>query len=400
MEAQRIGGGMKYPMLRSEKCPPGTTARPIRFPTHDIRHERLMMRLLQSRVVGPMLRRLAGTQKLLEMGMAFWSSRLILTAVECGVFTTLSDGPLAGSELIEAFGWHPRAAGNALDALVALGLLRKDRAGRYSNTLRSSIFLDRNKPSYGAGLMELSSKRLYDLWGGLPDLLRTGQPAAKEGQQENEFFPSLYRDPVAMRQFLTGMTGVSTGEATLLAARFPWKHFRTFVDVGSAQGALPVRVALTHPHLTGAGFDLGAVQPVFEEYVALFGLQDRIRFIAGDCLDGSLPGADVISFGHVFHGFNRAVRSELVGKAFAAVPPGGAVIVYDAMISRGRRRNYASLLSSLNVMLETSEGYESSVEECADMLRNQGFVRVKSRHLIGPTSAVFGFKPGRLPRQR
>ncbi|MGH3959246.1 methyltransferase [Mycobacterium sp.] len=344
-----------------------------------------------------MLRRFGGPHHIVEMGMAFWSSRLVLTAVECGVFTALADGPLSGPELIEAFGWHPRAAGDALDALVALGLLRRDRSGRYSNTIRSAMFLDRTKPSYAAGLMELSSKRLYQLWGGLPDLLRTGLPASKEGQEENEFFPSLYRDPMAMREFLTGMTGVSTTEATLLAARFPWKRFRTFVDVGSAQGALPVRVALTHPHLRGAGFDFAAVRPVFEEYVALFGLADRLRFVAGDCLDGPLPCADVVSFGHVFHGFNRAVRSELVGKAYAAVPPGGALIVYDAMIHHGRRRNYASLLSSLNVMLETRDGYECSVDECADIFREHGFVRIKMRHLIGPTSAVFGFKPGQLP---
>lgn len=384
-------------MLGSDKRLADMAARSISYRAHDIRHERLMMRLFQSRILGPALRRFGGPQHILEMGMAFWSSRLILTAVECGVFTALAAGPMSGPQLIEAFGWHPRAAGDALDALVALGLLRRDRSGRYSNTARSAMFLDRAKPSYAAGLIELSSKRLYELWGGLPDLLRTGLPAAKEGQEENEFFPSLYRDPVAMREFLTGMTGVSTSEATLLAARFPWKRFRTFVDVGAAQGALPVRVALTHPHLRGAGFDFAAVRPVFEEYVGLFGLADRVGFIAGDCLDGPLPNADVVSFGHVFHGFNRAVRNELVGKAYAAVPPGGALIVYDAMVNRCRRQTYASLLSSLNVMLETREGYESSTDECADMFRENGFVRVKVRHLIGPTSAVFGFKPGRLP---
>lgn len=384
-------------MSRSEKCLDDTPAPSVAYRAIDIRRERLLMRLFQSRLVGAALRRFGGPQRILEMGMAFWSSRLILAAVESGVFTALSDAPRSGKELIDAFGWHPRAAGDALDALVALGLLRRDRQGRYSNTVRSGLFLDRTKPGYAAGLMELSSKRLYDLWGGLPDLLRTGLPAAKEGHEENEFFPSLYRDPVAMREFLTGMTGVSTGEATLLAARFPWKRFRTFIDVGAAQGALPVRVALTHRHLRGAGFDLEAVRPVFEEYVAMFGLTERVRFIPGDCLEGPLPGADVISFGHVFHGFNRTVRSELVGKAYAALPPGGALIVYDAMTHRGRRHDFASLLSSLNVMLETREGYESSVGECVDMLRWHGFVRIKARHLIGPTTAVFGFKPGRLP---
>lgn len=72
------------------------------------------------------------------------------------------------------------------------------------------------------------------------------------------------------------------------------------------------------------------------------------------------------------------------------------MIVYDAMIRPGRSYNYMSLLSSLNIMLESREGYESSTTECAELLRGGGFEHIKVRHLIGPTSAVFGFKPGRL----
>jgi hypothetical protein len=167
--------------------------------------------------------------------------------------------------------------------------------------------------------MELSSKRLYDLWSGLGELLRTGRPQAVEEQGQNEFFATLYRDPEALRNFLSGMTGISTGEATLIAARFPWKRFKTFVDVGAAQGALPVRVALTHPHLTGASYDLAAVGPIFEEYVASFGLSDRLRFLPGNMHEGPLPAADVLSFGHLLHGYGEAKRRDLIARAYAAL---------------------------------------------------------------------------------
>jgi hypothetical protein len=123
---------------------------------------------------------------------------------------------MSAKELNERLGWHPRAAVTALDALVAAGLLRRDKAGRYANTLRASTFLDREKSTYIGGLMELSSTRLYDLWSGLDDLLTTGVPAALEEHDENEFFDVLYRDPVALKTFLSGMTGISTGEVTLL----------------------------------------------------------------------------------------------------------------------------------------------------------------------------------------
>ena len=113
--------------------------------------------------------------------------------------------------------------------------------------------------------MELSSKRPYGLWSGLDDLLPTGRPGTEGERGDNEFFSMLYRDPLALKGILAGMTGISTGEATLLAARFPWKRFRTFCDIGCAQGAFPVRVAMTHRYPRGVGFEFSAVRPIFED---------------------------------------------------------------------------------------------------------------------------------------
>lgn len=353
-----------------------------------------MMRAFQNRLAGLILRRVTGVEQVMREGMGFWSSRVVLTAVERGLFTDLATGPATAKELMGRLGWHPRATSALLDCLVALGLLKCDRNGRYSNSLRASLFLDRNKPSYIGGLMELSSRRLYDLWSGLGDLMNTGNPAAEEESGDNEFFAALYQDPDALRQFLSGMTGISTAEATLIAARFPWKRFSTFADIGGAQGALPVRVALTHPHLTGVNYDLEAVGPVFTEYVSSFGLQDRLSFVAGDMREGPLPQADVISFGHLLHGYSAPVRLELIRKAYAALPPGGSLLVYDAMVAKKSRYRSMSLLSSLNIMLETREGFEASTDECARWFRDAGFRDVTVTHLVGPTSMVYGFKPG------
>ncbi|MCV7288990.1 hypothetical protein H7J87_27045 [Mycolicibacterium wolinskyi] len=161
-----------------------------------------------------------------------WSSRVVLVVVERGLFTDLAQGPATAKELMGRLGWHPRAPAALLDCLVALGLLKCDRNSQYSNSLRASLFLDRNKPSYISGLMELSSRRLYDPWSGLGGLMSTGKPAAEEESGDNEFFATLYRDPDALRQFLSGMTGISAAEATLIAARFPRKRFSTSADIG------------------------------------------------------------------------------------------------------------------------------------------------------------------------
>jgi SAM-dependent methyltransferase len=358
-----------------------------------IRREVFMMRAFQNRVVGPVLRRVTGPEHIMREGMGFWASRVVLIAVECGLFTELASGPATASELMSRLGWHPRGTGALLDCLVGLGLLKRDRNGRYANTLRANLFLDRKKPSYIGGLMELSSKRLYDLWSGLGDLMSTGSPVAKEETGDNEFFATLYQHSDALKEFLSGMTGISTAEATLIAARFPWKRFRTFVDVGGAQGAFPTRVAMTHLHLTGINYDLAAVGPIFKEYVASFGLDDRLTFVAGDMHEGPLPQADVISFGHLLHGHSESTRRQLIGKAYAALPPGGSLLVYDAMVNKNSRYKFMSLLSSLNIMLETREGFEATTDECAEWFRDAGFRDVTITHLVGPTSMVYGFKP-------
>src|SRR5262249_13865043 len=147
------------------------------------------------------------------------------------------------------------------------------------------------------------------------------------------------------------------------------------------------------PHLTGVSYDLPAVGPIFEEYVASFGLSDRLRFIPGDMNEGPLPGADVICFGHLLHGYGEGKRRELIAKAYAAIPAGGALLVYDAMIDPERRQNFMGQLSSLNIMLETREGFEATTDQCAGWFRDAGFVRVTAQHIIGPTSMVVGHKP-------
>lgn len=361
--------------------------------TRAMRRDLLLLRVLQSRSLGPALRLLIDPQRVLQLGMGFWSSRVVLTAVEMGLFTELAKRPRPLQEVSAHFGWHSRAAYAFLEALVGLELLTRDGAGVYANSRQAALFLDRAQPSYLGGLLELSSTRLYDLWSGLGDLLKTGRPQAKEEQDGSDFFGTLYRDPESLRKFLSGMTGISMGEAVPIAAHFPWKRFRTFVDIGAAQGVLPVVVALTHPHLTGASYDLSAVQPIFEDYVASYGLSERLRFLPGDIHEGPFPSAEVICFGHLLHGFGEEKRRALIAKSYAALPPGGAILIYDAMIAAGRRRNYISFLSSLNIMLETRDGFEATTEQCAQWLRDTGFLRVTTRHVLGPTSMVLGYKP-------
>ena len=262
---------------------------------------------------------------------------------------------------------------------------------RYANTRETELFLDRAKPSYVGGLLELGSARGYPLWGALTEGLRTGRPQ-NEIKDEANAFAELYADPNRLKSFVRGMTSASLGPATALAHAFPWSQYRTLADVGTAEGVLPVQVARANPNLTGIGFDLPPVRPLFEEFVAAHGLSERVRFEGGDFFVDPMPKADVLVMGHILHGFDLATKQTLVRKAYEALPDGGALIVYDSIIDDERRHNVFGLLMSLNMLLESSGGFDYTGAECQQWLREAGFRETRQQHLAGPTSMVVGMK--------
>ena len=328
--------------------------------------------------------------RLLQLGMGFWASKTMLSAVELGVFSRLAGGALDAAQLTEALGLHPRSALDFLDALVALNLLERE-GGNYRNTPDADLFLDAAKPSYVGGLLEMANTRLYPFWGALTEALRTGQPQ-NEAKRGGNLFEAVYHDERALRQFLRAMTGVSLGAATVMARKFPWQNFQTFIDIGTAQGTLPVQIALAHPHLRGGGFDLPAVGPVFEEYVASHGLKERLHFHSGDFFKDPCPTADVLVMGHILHDWNLEQKLELLRKCHAALPHGGCLIVYDAVIDDERRKNAFGLLMSLNMLIETPGGFDYTGAQCCSWMKEVGFTEVRVEPLTGPDSMVIGTK--------
>jgi hypothetical protein len=327
----------------------------------------------------------------MQLGLGFWASKTLLSAVELGLFTELARGSMRGEAIGERLNLHPRALRDFLDALVSLSLLQRDAEGLYSNTAEADMFLDRAKPSYIGGMLEMANARLYPFWGSLTEALKTGRPQ-NEAKSGGNFFEALYADPQRLAVFLSAMTGLSLGAARAIAQKFPWSDYRTFIDIGGAQGGVPVQVALAHTHLTGGNFDLPAVGPIFEKYVSQHGLNERLHFYAGDFFKDRLPSADVLVMGHILHDWDLEEKRMLLKKAFDALPAGGALIVYEALIDDERRENTLGLLMSLNMLIETPGGFDYTGADCSQWMREAGFSQTRVEHLAGPDSMVIGFK--------
>jgi hypothetical protein len=330
-------------------------------------------------------------EAILQLGTAFWASKTLLSAVEFGVFTDLAaNGPGDVDALRERLGLHERSARDFFDALVALGMLERND-GQYDNTLDTSVFLDRAKPSYVGGLLEMLNARLFGFWNDLSEGLRTGKPQ-NEAKTGGDLFDTLYSDPVRLRGFAKSMSAISTGPAHAIAAAFPWGEYETVFDIGCAEGCVPAVLCQAHPHLRGGGFDLPVLEPIFDEYVAACGLSDRMSFVAGDFFTDDLPQADVLVMGHILHDWDLEQKRALLDKAYAALPDGGALIVYEAMIDDDRRENAFGLLMSLNMLIETSGGFDYTGADCQSWMKDAGFRETAVHPLVGPDSMVVGRK--------
>ena len=261
---------------------------------------------------------------IMQLGLAFWGSKTLLSAVEMRLFAdaqrcraarrrAASRATRPASTGREGFLRRPRRARDA----------RAQRRGRYSNTPATELFLDPAKPSYMGGLLEMANARLYPFWGSLTEGLRTGKPQS-EAKTGGDFFASVYADPGRLAQFAGAMSGLSAATGRAIAAKFPWRDHASVIDIGCAEGAVPVAIAHAHAHLTGGGFDLPPIEPLFDAHVARAGLADRLRFTRGDFFADPLPSADVLIMGHILHDWDLDQKRMLLQKAYAALPDGGA----------------------------------------------------------------------------
>lgn len=330
-------------------------------------------------------------ERILQTGLAFWPAKTLLSAIEIGVFTHLARGPERFEALRERLGLHPRSARDFLDALVALGFLERTD-GTYANTRETDLFLDREKPSYIGGLLEMANERLYPFWGHLTEGLRTGLPQNEIKTGGAGLFEALYADPARLKQLLGAMTGLSRGANMAIARTFPWTEHGTFADVGTAQGDLAVQIAAANPHLRGIGFDLPEVQAVFQEYIAAMGVADRLTFVRGNFFEDRFPKVDVVLMGHILHDWDLPTKRMLIAKAFDAIPSGGALIVYESIIDDERSKNAFGLMMSLNMLIETPGGFDYTGADCLGWMHDAGFSSTRVEPLFGPDSMVIGIK--------
>jgi hypothetical protein len=333
--------------------------------------------------------------RIMEVGLAFWPSKTLLSAIELGVFTTLGSRDMTGDELTSALRLHQRANPDLFDTLVALRFLERDGDGagaRYRNTAETALFLDRHSPRFMGGFLEMAGSRLYRFWGDLTEGLRTGQPQTEIKTTGAPMFAELYSQPERLEQFMDAMAGLSAGNFHAFAEKFDFSRYRTLCDVGGATGQLSMFVAAGHAHMRCTSADLPPATAIAARKIAAAGLGDRVSAIPLDFFTDPLPRADVISMGMILHDWNLEKKTYLIKAAFDALPPGGAFVVIENLIDDARRENAFGLMMSLNMLIEFGDAFDFTGADFDRWCREAGFKQTEVIPLAGPASAGVAYK--------
>ncbi|MER7208124.1 methyltransferase [Streptosporangium sp. NPDC000239] len=306
------------------------------------------------------------------MGMlaGYWQARILITAVNSDLFGALSGSSATAEELCGRLGYRMPGAGGFLLALAGLGLLETTDEGRFRNSAVADRYLVRGRPEYVGGYVLFCDRELNPAWDGLAEALRTGAPQNRAALEGNPY-DTLYEDGEVTNFFLESMDMFNTPLSRRMG-ELDWSGYGSFVDVGGARGNLAHHLVSAHPRLRGTVFDLPQLEPAFSAYMRELGGQEAVSFHGGDFFTDPLPRADVLIFGHVLHNWGVEARLDLLRKAYEAVHPGGAVIVYDPMVGNGTPPLYATL-ASLSMLVWSRGGGEYTVGECHAWLKEAGF---------------------------
>jgi SAM-dependent methyltransferase len=312
---------------------------------------------------------LDAAREILQLNVAYTRARVLHTALESGLFEFLAAGPRSEAEIREHGDLRSHLVRDWLDALVGLGLLTFDD-GVYANAPRAEHFLVPGRPYYIGGAVLQHGRIHYELWNRFTDALHDGKATSGRNITAGavvEEQPDLDR----ARRFMDHMDTFNQFVAAELSRALDWSRWETFVDVGGARGNVAAQLVLDHPDLKGSVFDVPGVEPLFDEHMAARGTTGRVSFVGGDFFSDPLPAADVILFGHVLHDHPEDSRRKLLAQAFDALPEGGTLLVYDAMLDEGSEAG--AYLQSLVCSVILDGGSEYRVRDISAWAEETGF---------------------------
>jgi SAM-dependent methyltransferase len=312
---------------------------------------------------------------------AFQESRVLLTGAELDLFTLLAPAPMTAPDIAGRIGADLPALTIELDALAAMGLLVK-RDGAYRTRPSAAELLASGRP--GSVLpMVLHNANLWGRW--------TGLTRAVAGPQAEKKI-----DEASLLSFIGGMHVIAAPLAARIVELVKPGASRRLLDVGGASGTYTLAFLAASPEMRATLFDRAPVVELARTRLRDAGVLDRVTLVPGDFYSDALPGGhDLVFVSAIIHQNNPVQNLDLFRKAFAALEPGGRIVVRDHVLSPDRTAPLSGALFAVNMLAVYSGGNSYTLAEIADALTQAGFGQVRQIH---PDAHMDGLVEAYKPR--
>jgi 3-hydroxy-5-methyl-1-naphthoate 3-O-methyltransferase len=316
-----------------------------------------------------------------------WRARSLAAAVELDVFSQMAAGKRTVKDIAEGSGASQRGMASLLDALTAIGYLRKT-GSRYNLEPVSAAFLVPGGKSY-VGALAHALSLTWDNWKNLTEAVKSGHPsmAVDVAEKGKEFFPKL----------VVSIFPGNFEAANAALSGFPEKDRRAIqriLDIAAGSGAWSLAFARAIPQARVTTVDFPEMTPITREFAEKFGVAARYNFLEGDLrqLDFGRDAYDLVILGHIIHSEGEKYGTELLRKSYAALRPGGKLLIGEYVPNDARTGPAMPLLFGLNMLLQTEEGGVFTLQEYRTWLKAAGFGKVTSIPVPPPSTVIVATK--------
>ena len=331
------------------------------------------------------MRQKVNKDTLWKMTMVFQVSKALFVASELNIFTLLFKRPSTAENLAKKLKLHPRPIGRLLNAMVAFGLLEKER-GKFSNAEIANAFLVKGEPEYFGDYLSIVND-VYKAWAHYEKVIKENHSLPlfeKEYPKESDTARVLDKSPAHLvRRVMRAQETFGYRQAVCLPKVYNFSKYNLLLDVGGGTGIFSIMAVRANPHLKSIVFDVPAVCAIARERIKFYKVGSRIKIIKGDFLMDDLPtGADVALISTVLDGCDEPECRRLLKKVFTVLKSQGVVIVNEMMLNEERTGPLFPAIFSLELMIERNTGDARTIEEVSRWMKDTGFVNIKSKPLM------------------
>jgi hypothetical protein len=311
----------------------------------------------------------------------------MLTAAMCHLdfFNWLGSHPADHATICKSLGLAERPADVMLTLFTALGLVQREgEVFALTELAREHL----NPASPWCIAPYFASVKDRPVCHDIAEVLRTGKPANWASLRNEKEWAKAMENPTFANRFTAAMDCRGAFLAPAMAKKLDCARYHHLLDVAGGSGIYACATVAQHPYLRATVLEKRPVDQLAKQSVAERGFTDRVSIATGNMFDDPLPeNCDVHLFSNVLHDWDTPQVEQLLAKSYAALTPGGLIVIHGAHINAAKTGPLA--VASYSVLLMTiSEGKCYSEKEMTDFLTAVGFSAVTCFPTVADRSAI------------